>query len=502
MDCSAAANGKGTQASPWNTLSAVDATTFSAGDQILLRRGTTCNGALTPLGSGTSSSPIVIDAYGAGAQPIVDGGMNVAAVQLVGQQGWEINNLEVVGGNNYGVNIAGTAANTAYTHFRLTNLNVHGAHYVSTTVNDSGEVFITIGNNGESINDVFIDGVAAHDSTVNDGIYIDAGTPFNTATPVLGNNITIQNSTVYNVYGMGMTLFVVSNGMMQNNVVHNTGQCPPNPGCGSGTPGGLMDLYCHTCTMQNNEVYADQDWSPWDGGDYDIDVWNTNNIVQYNYGHDSIGYCMSVFTANGVVSSNHILRYNVCSNNERLANSPDPGEIFMNDSTGGPSGTFDGVEIYNNTFYWNPATPGPAFNTANASFSGTNPNFFKNNIIYSTVPWLIETTADFALDNNIYWTIGAAPDWNINGADYTSLAAYQSATGQEAHSFYTDPLLNTPDYHTVGRPVAAFTPMSGSPALGAGANVCSGIAGCSMGTQDFWGNPLPANSGYNIGAWQ
>ncbi len=166
-------------------------------------------------------------------------------------------------------------------------------------------------------------------------------------------------------------------------------------------------------------------------------------------------------------------------------------------------GTLDGVQVYNNIFYWNPATPGPAFNTVNANFSGANPNLFENNIIYSTVPNLIETTPDFKLDHNIYWTVGAAPDWNLNGADYTHLDSYQAATGQDAHSLYNDPMLNTPSYHSVGRPAAAFTLLPGSPAFGAGANVCSGIAGaCSMGTQDFWGNPLPNGSGYNIGAWQ
>ncbi len=324
VDCSAATNGTGTQSSPWNTLASISFTTFSPGDEILFNRGTTCNGILEPLGSGTTSSPIVIDAYGTGPQPIIEGGMNNAAVQLVGQQGWEINNLEIVGGNKYGVYIVGSAPNTAYTHFRLTNLNVHGANYVSTTTDDSDEILIGIGNSGETINDVVIDGVSAHDSTVNNGIYIDAGTPFNTSTPVLGNGITIQNSTVYNIYEMGMTIFAATNGMMQNNVVHNSGQCPPDPGCGPGATGGLMDLYCQSCIIQNNESYDIQDFSPWDGGDYDIDAWNINNIVQYNYGHDSIGYCVSVFSANGVGGSNHIIRYNVCSNDAQLVDSPDP----------------------------------------------------------------------------------------------------------------------------------------------------------------------------------
>jgi hypothetical protein len=308
VDCSAASNGTGTESSPWNTLASVSATVFSPGERILFNRGTTCSGILEPLGSGTTRSPIVIDAYGTGPQPIIDGGMNTAAVQLIGQQGWEINNLEVVGGNYYGVNIAGTAPNTAYTHFRLTNLNIHGAHHTAAE-SDSGEVFIAIGNAGETINDIVIDGVIAHDSQVFNGIFIDAGVfPTSTSPALLGDNITVQNSSVYNISGIGITLFVVTNGLMQNNVVHNTGQCPLNPGCGANTPGGLMDLYCHTCIMQNNESYDIQDYSPWDGGDYDIDVWNTNNIVQYNYGHDSIGYCVSVFSAYNVVSTGNIIR--------------------------------------------------------------------------------------------------------------------------------------------------------------------------------------------------
>lgn len=501
-DCSAASNGSGTQSSPWNALASVNGSSFSAGDQILFKRGTTCSGSLTPMGSGTSSSPIVIDAYGTGPQPIIDGGTNLAAVQLVDEQGWEINNLEVVGGNNYGVNIAGKSPNTTYSHFRLRNLNVHGAHFISTMAHDSGEIVITIGNAGESFNDVVIDGVTVHDSTVSDGIYVDAGVFGTSSAAILGNDNTIQNSSVYNVYGEGMTLFVVSNGLMQNNVVHNAGQCPPNPGCGAGTPGGLMDLYCSSCVIRNNEAYDIQDWSPWDGGDFDIDVWNDHNIVEYNYGHDSIGYCVSVFSASNVVGTDHVVRYNVCANNGRLANSPDPGEIFMNTSNGTSSGALDGVAVYNNTLYWNPATPGPAFNTANAVFVGTHPNFFKNNIIYSTVAGLVETTSNFALDNNVYWTVGAAPDWNFNGTDYAGLSSYQAASGQDAHSLYADPMLNTPAYHSVGRPVTALTLLPGSPALSAGTNVCGEQSGCSMGGQDFWGNALPSGSGYNIGAWQ
>jgi hypothetical protein len=57
-------------------------------------------------------------------------------------------------------------------------------------------------------------------------------------------------------------------------------------------------------------------------------------------------------------------------------------------------------------------------------------------------------------------------------------------------------------YHEAGRPGTAFTLEAGSPAAGSGADVCNGVTGCSMGNQDFWGNPLPSGSGYSIGAYQ
>jgi len=52
-------------------------------------------------------------------------------------------------------------------------------------------------------------------------------------------------------------------------------------------------------------------------------------------------------------------------------------------------------------------------------------------------------------------------------------------------------------------PTTAFTLQAGSPALGMGENVCTGISGCTMGAQDFFGDPLPTSgAGLNVGAFQ
>ena len=500
LDCSASTNGNGTQSSPWNTLTSANAITFQPGDQLLLNRGTTCSGMLTPAGSGSSTAAITIDAYGSGPEPVINAGSNLAAIQLVNQQYWEINNLEIVGGAQYGIYIFANVDNVNLDHFYLRNLDVHGVQYVSTVRDDSGEVYFSSTGLHAVMSDILVDGVTAHDTQASEGIVIYAGggwTNADRSDQMLGNNITVQNSTAYNVGGDGILLMTVSNGLMQNNVTYHTGQCSA---CTGSTPSALWEWFCHTCTVQNNESYANSTWGQgYDGGDFDIDYYSTNNIVQYNYGHDSAGYCISVFGAENTVDSGHIIRYNICANNSQLSNSPDPGEILLNSWDGG---SIDGLQIYNNTFYWNPATPGAVINTTWAYVTANQPDLFENNIIYGAAPWMIETTSIFTLDHNIYWTTAPGPTWQYNGNSYADFTSYQSGSGQDAHSFYGDPLLIDPTFHSPGKPTTEFSLQANSPAIAAGVNVCSGLSGCSMGSQDFFGNPLPNGNGYNIGAYQ
>jgi hypothetical protein len=499
LDCSASQNGNGTQASPWNSLVSVNAFTFLPGDHLVLNRGTACNGALTPQGSGAASAPIVIDAYGTGAQPEISGGSAEAALKLFNQQYWEINNLEIAGGNLYGVYVSGNTPNASINHIYLRNLNVHGATYTSTKRADSGEVFISTNAAGQVLNDVLIDGVTAHNSHVSEGILVSAGGAWiegNGVSQPLGRNVTVQNSTAHDIYGDGILISELNNGLLQMNVVYNSGLCP---NCTGSTPVGLWEWYCHTCTVQYNESYANQSWGG-DGGDFDIDYYNNSNVVQYNYGHDSAGYCVAFFGAGGRASLDNIFRYNVCSNNGRRSDLSKQGEVFLHTWDGG---SLNGVQIYNNTFYWNPASNAAAFSTSDAMFSGSNPRFFKNNILYTTVPGMIQATSTFVLDNNIYWTTSASPPtWQVDAATYTTLSAYQAGANQDLHSYYTDPMLSSPNYHAAGRPATAFHLLSGSPAKRAGTDVCSGMNGCSMGTQGFWGHHFPTGHVYNIGAYQ
>ena len=107
----------------FDSLEDVNAMTFQPGDEILIKAGTQYTGTLWPKGSGCEGYPIVIDMYGEGDKPLIDGGGAYfmpqvkdwqgpftgengdqigAAVYLYNQEYIEINNLEVT---NYGDNV-------------------------------------------------------------------------------------------------------------------------------------------------------------------------------------------------------------------------------------------------------------------------------------------------------------------------------------------------------------------------------------------------------------
>src|SRR5208283_4743885 len=140
--------------------------------------------------------------------------------------------------------------------------------------------------------------------------------------------------------------------VMQNNVVYHSGMCA---NCTGSTPVGLWNWFSNGVIAQNNESYANQTWASanTDGGDFDIDMWNQNVTYQYNYGHDSQGYCFLIEGYDNVApdtsisaTSNSVVRYNICAGN--VTHDTGIGEILIYNYG---NGLLDGVQVYNNTIY-------------------------------------------------------------------------------------------------------------------------------------------------------
>jgi hypothetical protein len=475
-------------ASAWQTLSRVNSVTFRPGNEILLLRGTRCMGMLRPRGSGGPGAPIVISAYGAGPLPIISAGDHPAALELFNQSYWEISNLETMGGTKWGIHIGGDRAYTVLHHFRITNVVVHDVTGTPTNKH-TGLIVIEPGGDHMTLDDVVVDGATAYSTTQWAGIMVGFSSgPWYGAAQPLNTNLVVRNSTVHDVAGDGIVIFEARHALTEHNVAYNTGKIVTSR---IGTPNAIWDWQCHSCIVQYNEAYHSHSPEK-DGGDYDIDYLSQDQTVEYNYGHDSQGYCLAVFGAENSTTTNSVLRYNICANDAQNAAWSYQGDVILETWDGG---RIDGVKIYNNTFYWHPAADHALLN--NSAEAGTASRvLFENNLIYATVPAML-TTADksITLDHNLYWYTGkGAPVWTYNGVRYKGFAAYRRGSGQDAHGIYANPDLTSPAYHAVGNPARAFALKAGSPAIDRGADVGH------MGGHDFANTPVPHGHGYDIGA--
>jgi hypothetical protein len=90
--------GPHTQAQPWCSFAPINQVKLlSPGDQVLLARGGTWDEQLTLTGSGSATQPIVLGAYGTGANPRIVRNQAISdlCVLLTDASNWEISNLEV-----------------------------------------------------------------------------------------------------------------------------------------------------------------------------------------------------------------------------------------------------------------------------------------------------------------------------------------------------------------------------------------------------------------------
>ena len=471
LDCSEGRDAR-TGASPeqaWRELAKVNATRFAPGDSILLRRGSACEGMLAPQGSGAPGAPIRIGAYGEGPLPVIRAGGNPAGVRLFNQEFWEIENLEVQGGNPYGIHIGGDRKGVLR-HFRVRNVVVRD---VTGDVKSkaSGLVAVLADHPELALQDILIDGVTAHHTTQWAGIIVRGG-----SRGVRARNVTVRNSVVHDVYGDGIVLFQVENGLVEKCAAWLTGLQPVES---IGTPNGIWTWRCRKCTVEWTEGF----WidSPGaDGGVYDIDWGNDDNVVQYNFGHDAMGYCASVFGAQGEVTTNSVIRYNVCVNNGRSPKlARRQGDLYISTWE---KGSLDGVLIHNNTFYWNPPIDAPLVQMDHADFTGRRPNVFHSNLIYSLVPSMVHSSEALRFDRNLYWHAGPSrPRWHYGGRVHEGFDTFRTRAGQEPQGVFADPRLT-----------ARMQLLPGSPAIDQGGDAQAPI--------DAFATLVPQGKGPDVGA--
>lgn len=429
-DCSQAAAGDGTLAHPWNSLDALSAHIFQPGEVAALKRGTQCNGSLTLHGSGSPAAGVRLTAYGEGPRPkVVATAKDKQAVLLENAEYWQIDSLDIAGGNTYGLLVTGKE-DKVQSHIALRNLVVHDLRGGDLKNKDNGLVVFLRGSKGQRFDHVLIDNVVAAHTNQWSGIMMGAGNLYSEEDGY-NRDVVIRNSVAHDVFGDGIILFRVRDGLIDSSTAWLTGQQPSES---AGTPNAIWTWSCVDCIVRNNEAFLTE--SPGvDGGAYDIDWATTRNTVERNYAHDTQGYCIAVFGA-GYVTHDAVLRQNVCIDNAlspRMATLQ--GAIYIRTWNGGK---IDGLTIEKNTIVWNPLVQAaPIVNDEDTKLEG-NPIAVRDNIIRSSSPHLMQSFGDkLIFTRNRYEYHGTQkPYWNWNGKTWNSFRELQAGgaeTGSELH---------------------------------------------------------------------
>jgi hypothetical protein len=456
----------GTEPLPWKTIQHA-ANTVIAGDTVYVRAGTYHESVGMVHSGSAAAGSIVFQSY-PGELAIIDGtgvaccGDDILGlINMVGSfsyiilEGFEIQNFA---SNNVNNEPAGIHFDGSGNYLQVLNNTVHG---ITETAGPSGNAH-GIGFYGTSVtpitnltisgNDVYGMKTGNSETITLDGNVIGFTITRNTVHD--NDNIGIDATGFYKTGPIGHDQ--ASKGVVAGNTVYNITSID-NPAYYTY---GADGIYCDGCTqvlIERNLVY-----------NCDLNI----ETASENGGHD---------TSYVTVNNNVVYGANVAGI-----------------SIGGYSasvGGSDHITIVNNTLFNNNVTDnGGDFQI---QFHATN-NLFENNIVYAGAQGVVlngdedSTASPVTADYNIYYT-AVPPQWTYQNKDYSSLADYQKASGQDLHSHFENPELVS-----IKSPYD-FDLAAKSPAIGTG-NYALGAA--DYGAYDFAGNPRTAGGKINIGAYE
>ena len=439
-------------ATAWKTFaktSSVLSGNANPGDTILLKRGDSWDEEFSIKLVGTVSNPVIIDAYGTGAKPIIYGdchtnswqavNANVSSLNISYANGlavyengsWLTEDSEVDYSSGLSANISALRSG----HWFLYWLGSLQQVYVYPSTPGTSDLLvirdenmhISSGSSYINISNINLTrsnhGIAVWSSNnINlkndDGSYMLQYSYYYDHS----NNSVIENctsymtrdSSIYMWYGQG---FVIRNndfGNIQSNIL----------GTYNVMEASVVGLGRITSSLvERNYLHDAEQWSAFD--------WemNDNVTVRYNY-----MYHASISTPYG----DGVKVYGNIADLNWLGTPTDSGSgtgITTTDDT--PNGT---LIIYNNVLYR--AHSAQEKVTANGKVKFRNNIFvqYNNNEPMTEVMPAAVANNSFDSDYNIFYVMDSStPHFNWNGSSYTGLAAYQAASGQELHSIVANP---------------------------------------------------------------
>lgn len=478
VDCQAAPAGDGSESSPLNSLAAAGAVTLGPGDALLLRRGSTCSGQLTPHGGGSPSYPSIVGAYGSGADPaVVATGTNAVLIADVSNlivQDLDISNPgtgEPLGESMTLRNgLMATATAGTVHNLTLRRLNIHDVAG-DLTKNPQGSAAIQVSALGapparfenlkielNTITGVSRSGISI--TGTNDVSRPGATVPW----PEASHGVAIRDNRIDLMAGDGIVPRGTDGAVVEGNVVSRGNQSgrplvdPDGPMCNAG----IWAFRANNTLIQRNEVFG-MEHNGCDGTGFDIDYFQDGTIVQGNYSHDNEGGFVLLCSDDAVRTGD--VRFNL-SVNDSTTISHGPCGI-----ADGVTGTLSGLRFFNNTVVASrPSTT--VLNSPTARMLLPGDFIFRDNILYATGPDTPVMACGDDCSHNLFFGMPASGSAAVTA----------------------DPLLTDPLATGQGFGVAeGFRLGEGSPARQAGATIPD------PGPGDFFGRPTDLSVPPSIG---
>lgn len=547
----------------WRSLDRVSQTQFQPGDHILLKAGSIWNGQQLYLDdSGTTDSPIVVDLYGQGEKPILNGlgltaekydetrvpvdyagDYSCATVLVKNAEFVEVNNLKVtnqISGLPTGINNTSLMGICLYNeeagfleHLYVRDCEVSDVNSfvpaddsrgkstggIITRVSDGGKPYQQAVPSGWR--DLQITGNNIHD-VGREGIYMH--TDFS-ARPLVGggegsqdavfsSGVQISNNRVTDIWGDGIVVIGTDDALVEYNYAENCGLLTMSTNT---YHVGVWVWGADNTVFQFNEVVGTKGVYPQDGQAFDFDYGTSGNLYQYNFTHDNEGGWLLNCAPDGAgwglegpykeynqkYSDNNVARYNI-SQNDGFRNG---GQLIQG------YGAIRNLRIHNNTFYM-----GKAQGSAKAvAFETGRPaqNVYVYNNIFYTQP--VASKISFLTQNNVHYFnncyYGAKPsggNWDSGTsvqADPMFAGTPGTATGLNAADCYRlnakSPCLEAgidAEANPDLFPAAVDNAACGYPDKSHLGPIPQADPQIGPAAQDYFGNPLTSGTVPNIGA--
>jgi len=305
-----------TPTTSWKSLQKVNEGHYRQGDHILFRSGSRWEGQLVLSSSGADGVPIIIDRYGDGPLPRIDGNGAVEnVVSLENVEEVEVRNLEITNhgaepGLRRGVLIAVTNFGTAH-HLVVADLYIHDVNGTNERKENGGILFRTIGDKVPSR----FDGLTIERNIVwkvdRSAIVGQSNeTPRTRWYPSL--HVVIRDNYAEDIGGDGIVPWATDGALIEHNVVLHC-----NRRAGSYNAG-IWPWSTDNSLFQLNEAAFTH--TTRDGEGFDSDFNSKNTRFLYNYSHDNEGGFMLICTPGkrnpkeNIGNTGTIIQYNISRN--------------------------------------------------------------------------------------------------------------------------------------------------------------------------------------------